>query len=484
MALPRRRFLASSLPVVFWAAGASAAPEPAAAKLGVLLDTSAEMGFLVPQARMELRLLNEQLAASGRLPVELREMEGASIDREGPSMLPARRNAYYALRSLYDEVDTVLWITSLRGEQSSHGLHALEELLQETVPDRLPRHLVVRNVWQEQLLAGEEWVRHPPPLGADPLEPRNRPEEWYRLLDEGRGRLIRSWQVPPPDYRAVFGFPPRVAGTAYLRKLGQEGGEAFFDQAWSLGLLERHGLRFVGAKEEWLPRFTGRRWVEETALLPYPDEAARRERSERVFAALCARGSVAEDLDRIEANKLGVVFGFGYVAQDLKRHFANEERPPRNWRERYLDDLVRIGAECARQREADADHPSRVYAIERVELAGNRSRPEPPDPILRSVARMAREESCDAVYLLTNGYLGGGDYGTWGLDLQLLARAVRERGVRLYVRIPFEFGPVPIAMAQLAMASGGGVLRPFPDDPDWRMALPEPFWPEEPEAGP
>jgi len=89
-----------------------------------------------------------------------------------------------------------------------------------------------------------------------------------------------------------------------------------------------------------------------------------------------------------------------------------------------------------------------------------------------------REEKCDAIYLFTNGYLGEGDYGTWKLDWNLLALAIREAGTRLYVRVPFEFGPTPLALARLAMASGGGVFRGRADDPDWEMELPKPSWPE------
>jgi hypothetical protein len=100
------------------------------------------------------------------------------------------------------------------------------------------------------------------------------------------------------------------------------------------------------------------------------------------------------------------------------------------------------------------------------------------DPISRRIAKMAREEKCDAIYLFTNGYLGEGDYGTWTLDWNLLALAIRDSGTRLYVRVPFEFGPTPLALAQLAMASGGGVFRGLADDPDWDMELPKSSWPE------
>ena len=41
---------------------------------------------------------------------------------------------------------------------------------------------------------------------------------------------------------------------------------------------------------------------------------------------------------------------------------------------------------------------------------------------------MARDGRCAAIYLFTNGYLGGGDYGTWTLELDLLTLAIRAAG--------------------------------------------------------
>ena len=480
MTLSRRRFLVSSLsgPGLIAAPGRVRAGAEPHARLGILLDTSAEMGFLVPQVRKERRILDGQRAEAGLPPLALREIEGAALDREASTSVGARRNVLYALKSLFEEADTVLWITSLKGDQSSQGIFAVEGLLKETVAGRASRRLVIRNVWQEQLLAGDQWVLRPPAPESDPLDPRNRPGEWYRLVGEGRGLIQRSWQVPPSDLRGSFAFPARITSAAYLGKLGFEGGTAEFDQNWARELGSRHGLHFCRTGEEWPPRITGRRWVTESTLLPFPDETLLAERSEKVLEELCARETVEEDLVRIGAEKLGVVFGFGYVSQELKRHLANRDRPPRNWRDHYLADLVRIGGECARNAQENESRPDRIYATERIELAARGSTVESPDPLARRIARMSREENCDAVYLFTNGYLGGGDYGTWSLELPLLALAIRETGTRLFVRVPFEFGPVPLDLSRLAMASGGGVFRGRADDPDWIMGLPDPAWPE------
>lgn len=479
MPATRRRFLTlAALGTTAWTAGR--AQETAPARLGILLDTSAEMGFLVPQARKELRVLNEQMAAAGRPPVLLREMTGSDLDREASTSVGARRNALYGLKALFEEVDTVIWITSLIGEHSPQGIFAVEQLLRESVPDRPGRQLILRNLWQDQLIAGNDWVRWPPQPEDDPLDPRNRPEEWFRIVEEGHGTIQRSWQVPPASFRAQFGFPARVVESFYLKKLGYEGREAFFDQAWAQGLHERHQLHFVREKEEWPHRITGRQWVTENTLLPFPDEERRIARSEEVMGEMTGRESIPEDLDRIEAAKLGVLFAFGYLSPDWKRHLSVRDQKPRSWRDRYLADLARLGGECAKAAADGAGRTDRLYASERIELASRSIKSEGVDPISRRVANLAREEQCDAIYLFTNGYLGGGDYGTWAIDWNLLALAIRESGTRLYVRVPFEFGPTPLALSRLAMASGGGVFRGRADDPDWEMELPVPSWPEPP----
>jgi hypothetical protein len=478
MPVSRRRFLSSTAVGMIVAARVGAQGAGPRARLGILLDTSAEMGFLVPQVRKELRVLNEPLAAAGHPTVLLREMAGSDLDREASTSVGARRNVLYALGALYEEVDTVLWITPLMGQHSPQGIFAIEQLLRENPPDRPPRQLVLRHLWQDQIVAGSEWVLHPPGPDSDPLDPRNRPEEWFRLVEDNHGVIQRSWQVPPSSFRAQFGFPNRIADSHYLKKLAYEAREAFFDQSWARDLALRHDLRFVREKEEWPARITGRRWLMEATLLPFLDEASLEARNATVIEALSNRESIDADLTRIEASKLGVVFALGYVSQDLKRHLSDRDRAPRSWRDFYMADLVRIGGECAKAVASGASIENRVFATERIELDSKSMKQAGADPISRRIAKMAREEKCDAIYLFTNGYLGEGDYGTWTLDWNLLALAIRDSGTRLYVRVPFEFGPTPLALARLAMASGGGVFRGPADDPDWDMELPKSSWPE------
>lgn len=462
--------------------------EATPAQLGVLLDVSAEMGFLVPQVRKELRILNRQLAEVGRPPVIVKEMEGASLDQEASTAVGARRNVLYRLKALYETADTVLWITSLRGEQSPRGIFAVETLLGETPEERPARQLLIRNVWQDQVLAGPSWLIRPPSLNSDPLDLRNRPEEWYRLVGVGGGLILRSWQLPPQDLRGSFGFPYRIGSRDYLKRAGYESAEAFFDQKWSQELTARHGLRFQREKEEWPGSFTGRRWFLDSTLLPFPDEDKRVQRNAEVLEDMCGRQSIELDLSSIESEKLGVVFGIGYVDRDLKHFQALKDKPVRSWRDWYLADLARIGSECANHiaaaKLADPNSTHRIYSTEAVAIDTKGQKPEVPGPVIRRVAEMAREERTDAIYLFTNGYFGGGDYGTWSLDFPLLALAIREAGTRLYVRIPFEFGAVPTELARLAMASGGGVFRGRISDPDWEMPLAPPAWPEVPVAEP
>ena len=92
-------------------------------RLGILLDTSGEMGHLVPQARKEVRLLNAELEKAGREPVVLRELEGASVDQPGALGLPARKNAIVVVQQMFaiDKVNRVFWITHLKGKQTGSG---------------------------------------------------------------------------------------------------------------------------------------------------------------------------------------------------------------------------------------------------------------------------------------------------------------------------------------------------------------------------
>jgi hypothetical protein len=472
----------SILPLTGRSQGAVGVEVPVAPpRLAVLLDISAEMGFLIPQVRKEVRILNEQLVAAGRPTVPMRELAGAAIDREGSTSVGARKNLIYPLKELFAEADTVYWITGLRGEQSPGGMFAIEEMLGEKVEGRPARQLIIRNVWQDQLLAGDTWVQRPPPLEDDPLDLRNRPEGWYRIVAEGRGMILRSWQMPPSDFRDCFAFPYRIPGGPFLRKMGISGSDAFFDQKLAREFIGRHGLTLAREKEEWPGRLTGRRWISESTLLPFPAEAARGARAAKVLDSLSARETIEEDLARIEAARLGVIFGFGYVGSDLKSHLAAKGEPPRSPRRIYMADLARIAGETldfieAKRGVEDTSH-ERFYVSERVELESSRELPAGPDPYARHIAKLVREKNIDAVYLFTNGYVGGGEYGTCALDLNLFALAIREAAVRLYVRIPFEFGPAPAELTRLALASGGGIFQGRLDDPDWEMPLPDAAWP-------
>ena len=460
--------------------------EGAPARLAVLLDTSVEMGFLVPQVRKEVKDLNAHLTQINRPPVLLREFEGASLDHETSTAVGARRNLFYALKDLYEDsaIDSVYWLTALRGVQSGEGFFALQALLQAPVENRPQRRLIIRNIWQDQIQAGDAWVRNEPELELDPLNLLNRPTEWYGLVADDRGVIIRSWQTPPPSHHPQFGFPFRIAHSSYLHKLGYPSGEAFFDQKWAQVISQVHGLKFFGQKEQWLPRAPGRRWISETTLVPFVSDETRSLRSTTVFESLSARESIEEDLIRIKAKKIGVVFAFGYVKTDMRRHLALKNRPPRDWRMAYLADLAKIVGETQQHRKLfqdgirDPDQPQRVYASEFIDLDKMQQQRKGPDPYAARMAKLVRDEDIDAIYFFTNGYTGGGDYGTYGVDEQLIALAIKEAGVRLYVRMPFEFGPTPISLQRLALASGGGVFLGKVGDEDWNAPTPTPAWPE------
>lgn len=463
---------------------------PDFARLAILLDTSAEMGFLVPQVRKEVRFLNEQLVAIHRPPVILREFEGASVERAGSLSLGARKNLIHPLTELFAEADTIYWFTSLKGQQSSVGLFDVEALLRLEIENRPGRKLVIRNIWQEQLQAGDTWGTRPLRSKDDPLDLRNRPEEWYRLIGENRGLMIRSWQGPPADFRESFGFPYRVAGAAFLKKLDLQSNEAFFDIRWSHEFESRHGLKVMQAKEEWPARLVGHRWLFQSSLVPFLDEKTLQARSTSVYEALCARETIEEDLQQIHASRLGLLFGFGYLEDDLEKYRVAKERAvlPRSWREFYVAELARIVGESrehieARRAESETPKedslPQRFYSNERVELEKNRKMPEGPDRYAYRIAQLIRDQKVDAIYLFTNGYVGGGDYGTIQWDMNLLSLALRDTGVKLYVRIPFEFGPVPVELSQLALATGGKVFRGKATDPDWEIPQLEPAWPEQ-----
>lgn len=453
-------------------------------RLGILLDVSPEMGFLVPQARKEVRLLNEALEERGRSGVVLREFSGASLERGATLAVPGSKNAFFALQKLYEEegADGVCWISRLGGKQTPGGLFALRQMLRGegdfADPDGAKRRqLLLRNAWQDQVQGGARWVRDPPGPGRDPLEGGQFPSEWWDVPEAGEDVIVRSWLVPPAEFRGLIGFPPRISDRALLRELGVEGGVANLDTGWSRKLATRYGLEFHRPTESWPATVTGRRWLNEATLIPFLDKESVERRSAAVFEEMRKRDSIEGDLSRIEAEKIGVLFGFGYVKRDLDRYRSQRDRPLRDWRLRYLADLSGIVAESRAHAREAGERPGRVYASELVELINTSPRSAEPERYARAVARLVREGGADAIYLFTNGYTGGGDYGHFEVDEELLALAIRDAGVRLHVRVPFEFGPVPTSLHRLARASGGGVFRGAKDDPDWEMAEPEGAWP-------
>lgn len=447
--------------------------------LGILLDTSVEMGFLIPQARKEIRLLNENLAKAGREPVLFKEVEGASIDRAGSIAVPGRRNIYHVIKNLIDEsdVDTIYWITALQGMQSGEGIFMLSQLFEEE--RSRPRRLVIRNVWQEQLQGGETWLYEPPDSEVDPLGADSIPDDWYLLAEGTNGVVQRSWAVPPRRFIPQFGFPKEIVSRRFMQLSGSPEGRGVFDTGWASEFHASCGLHPMRQDEMWQPRITGRRWMTESSLVPFLDAESLEERTEAVFEMMCKRESIEEDLSTIEAEKIGVLFGMGYVGRDLGRVKGAQERsrPIIGHAMEFVADTAEVVKEI-RQHEAEhVKRAGRVYHTEFVELVNTRL-PQDRDPFAMQMARLVKNEEVDAIYFFTNGYRGGGDYGTCAFDYELMAQAIQKAGTPLYVRIPFEFGPVPFALQKLAFASGGGVFFGEQDDPDWEIKLPEEAWPQ------
>ncbi len=171
---------------------------------GVLLDTSPEMGFLIPQTRKEVRLVNEELRTLGRPEIKLREFKGASLGRESSLSVPGTKNALYAIRAFFteDKVDTIYWITSLGGMQSVGGLFALENELKVEEESRPSRHLIIRNIWQEQLMVASGAMSRNNEIGFDPLAADERPQSSARDLAPARDLetvpCILDGSVDPP----------------------------------------------------------------------------------------------------------------------------------------------------------------------------------------------------------------------------------------------------------------------------------------------
>ncbi len=436
------------------------------ARLGIVLDTSPEMGFLVPQVRKEIRILNDQLQEAGRPLVEYTEVAGAGLDKEGSFSVGASRNNLYAMQKLFREkqVATVYWITSMKGMQTPAGLAALTELLNES--QETERKLVIRNVWQEQLVAGSEWVSSPPPPDDDRLDPRSRPGDWYELLEATGGIVIRSWQTPSLSHQAQFGFPFRIRSRAIASRMQVDSSELHFDTAWTGKLEAKHGLKWVRSNEEWLPSITGRRWIYDATMLPFPDAESKTLRDDAVFEALRERPSIEADLEGISEEKVGVLFSFGFVEKDVTRFREFESRGLPGYVSGYMADFERI-LEEVREHTEGAPKTNRVY-LSRIEGLLNRNRPPKGiDPHVAGLAELITQHQPGAIYWFTNGYMGKGDYGKFGADLEVLSQGVLNSGVKLYVRIPFELGIVPAALEDLALKSGGAVLKGSPGDEDW-----------------
>jgi len=441
--------------------------QEAPARLGVLLDTSPEMGFLVPQVRKEIRILNRQLQEAGRELVEYTEIAGAGLDKEGSFSVGASRNNLYALQKLFREkkVDSVYWITSMKGMQTPAGLEALKQLLVEEEADR---KLLIRNVWQEQLVAGSEWVALPPPADEDRLDPKSRPGEWYDLLEASGGIVIRSWQTPSLSHRAQFGFPFRVRSGVIAKRMQVDSSELHFDIAWTGKLEAQHGLKWIKASEEWLPTITGRRWVYDATLLPFPDLESKKVRDDSVFEALCARSSIEEDLEGIDEEKVGVLFSFGFVKKDVIRFKEFDSKGLPGYVSGYMEDLDRIMGETREEPKGGAK-ADRVYLNRIVELSNQNRPPKGIDPHVAGLAELITQHHPEAIYWFTNGYMGLGNYGKFGADIEVLSEGILNSGVKLYVRIPFELGIVPDLLEALAIESGGAVLRGHPGDKDWNF---------------
>lgn len=444
--------------------GSFADGEEMSARLGILLDTSAEMGFLVPQVRKEIRILNRHLEEAGRQPVEYAELAGAGLDKEGSFSVGASRNNLYALQKLFreKEVDSVYWITSMKGMQTPVGLDALKQLLEEETD----RKLLIRNVWQEQLVAGAEWASFPPPADDDRLDPKSRPGEWYELLEATGGLVIRSWQTPSLSHQAQFGFPFRVRSSAIAKRMQVGSSELHFDIAWAGRLEAQYGLKWIRPNEEWLPTTTGRRWVYDATLLPFLNSESRKVREDSVFGALCKRPSIEEDIIGISAEKMGVLFSFGFVEKDVTRFKEFDSKGLPGYVSGYMADFERIMGEV-RQHTKESAKTDRVYLSRMVGLTNRNRPPKGTDPHVASLAELITQHQPDALYWFTNGYMGKGDYGRFGADLEVLSQGVLDSGVKLYVRIPFELGMVPDALEDLANQSGGAVLKGHPDDADW-----------------
>ncbi len=457
-------------------------------KLGILMEVSPEMGFLVPQVRKEVRLLNEALIAAKREPVVYHEVKGFAVAPKGSLRIPASRNAVHSLESLIQEggADGVLWITSLRGEESGYeksemgkifstGLADSDDERKEKSDAKIPQ-LILHQIWQGQAQSGFRDVGKED--FSDHLLDEGLMREWVSVIKNSQGYLMRSWWMPDFEAASVFAFPWRVTHRVLLRKLNVGEAAQQYHDTWTSRLRMRYGLEFSRPREVWPRAVTGRAWCEETSLVPRLKSDDEKQRWEKVYKELRARDSIEEDLAMIKADKLGVLFGFGYVKRDLSAAKTGIKRRM-NSKQRYMVDLMQIGSEAKTHVEANRARDDRVYAVDYFEVTIGKQAEATDEFYARRMAKMIREEGVDAIYFFTNGYTGSGNYGEFRVNEDLIARAIREAGVRLYVRVPFELGVVPLKLQKLAIASGGGVFFGKSSDPDFDMARPKGEWPEE-----
>ncbi len=474
-------------------AGAVDAQEPVRdyEKLGILMDVSAEMGFLVPQVRKEIRLLNGELFAASREPLAYREIDGCAIDKKGSLGTPASRNAVYALEALIeeDEVDGILWITSLRGEETGFEKDELTKLFPAAsggtgkggeAGGGKPTQLIVHQIWQDQVQSGYRGIGAEDHL--DQLLAKGLGREWVEVIGNSGGYLMRSWWMPDFEAARYFAFPFRITHSALLRKLDVRELTQQYHATWTSRLRMRYGLEFSRPWESWPITVEGRRWCGETTLVPFLKAAASPGKDDPphwqiVYRQMCGRDSIEQDVAMIKADKLGVLFGFGYLERDLAS-LKNAGNRRLNARQHYMASLVRIGNEAKAYAESQQGKNDLVCEMEYLALRRGRQEAAASELYARRMAGMVREKGVDAIYFFTNGFTGSGNYGEFGIDEELMAKAIREAGVRLYVRVPFEFGVAPMKLQKLAIASGGGVFFGPSDDPDFDMARPEGEWPD------
>jgi len=430
-------------------------------KIGILLDISAEMGHLVPQARKEIKHLNEELREVNRPPVKVIEIDGAGLEAPNSLAIPAKKNAVAQLTKLFDDenVSAVYWVTHMRGFQSGDGFDHLEKLVSDKTASR---KLIIKHTWPAELRAGRDWTRGQGDPNADPLHPKNFPKEWLEPVLKSKGRILRSWREIPPIYGAVSA-PMKV-------------------DAWKDDLTKAYGLHFMKKREypEYLTD-VGKNTIAKRTLIPFLDEKNRESRDAAVFEAMCKRPTLEEDLSKIEAKRLGVLFAAGYQKRDLSL-LKNTVDPKKNRGTAALLAIQRLTKEFQAHQQEHSGNLDRIYESFVFEADQSSSRDalkKQNEAIARRAASMIHKYKLDAIYLMTNGFTAGKDYGKFPMSYQPLASFMREKETRLYVRVPFELGVAPYELQQLAVATEGGFLVGPGDeiDPDFKTGPIDAKWP-------